>query len=215
MVFHRWKAYDKIINEDITRYRRIEFKRMSRVKRSQYACVHAVLYVNARGNRLLLSPFLQNTTPRSPIYRSLKRVDHRDRGGLHARAHVLDPSKKEGKKKKENIPHSLAIFIIFLFLSILPPPSHYHHSSARSFYSSQSITVSSHFSFFHRRLCLTLIYTQHSREHAHSRDIVEYDRIITIRPLYHSSYSVLFFLLFCSSLCDLCALKIVLNYLLI
>lgn len=122
MVFHRWKAYDKIINEDITRYRRIEFKRTSRVKRSQYACVHAVLYVNARGNRLLLSPFLQNTTPRSPIYRSLKRVDHRDRGGLHARAHVLDPSKKEGKEKKENIPPSLAIFIIFLFLSILPPP---------------------------------------------------------------------------------------------
>lgn len=95
---------------------------MSRVKRSQYVCVHAVLYVNARGNRLLLNPFLQNTTPRSPIYRSLKRVDHRDRGGLHARAHVPDPSKEE-KRKKENIPPSLAIFIIFLFLSIpLPPP---------------------------------------------------------------------------------------------
>lgn len=122
MVFHRWKAYDKIINEDITRYRRIEFKRMSRVKRSQYACVHAVLYVNARGNRLLLSPFLQNTTPRSPIYRSLKRVDHRDRGGLHARAHVLDPSKKEGKKKKRKHTTLSSDFYHFPFSFHPPPP---------------------------------------------------------------------------------------------
>ena len=192
MIFHRCKAYDNIINEGITKYRRIEFKRMSRVKRPQYACVRAVLYVNARGNRLLLSPFLQNTTPRSPIYRSLKRVDHRDRGGLHARAHVLDPSKKEEKRKRKHISFS-SDFCHFPFSFRFS--LHFHHSSARSFYSSQSITVSSHFSFFHRRLRLTLIYTQHSREHAHSRDIVEYeryDRIITIRPFYHSSYSVSF-----------------------
>lgn len=192
MIFHRCKAYDKIINEGITKYRRIEFKRMSRAKRPQYACVRAVLYVNARGNRLLLSPFLQNTTPRSPIYRSLKRVDHRDRGGLHARAHVLDPSKKEEKRKRKHISFS-SDFCHFPFSFRFSP--HFHYSSARSFYSSQSITVSSHFSFFHRRLRLTLIYTQHSREHAHSRDIVEYeryDRIITIRPFYHSSYSVSF-----------------------
>lgn len=120
----------------------------------------------------------------------------------HARTYLI--LRRRRKKEKGNISASLAIFVIFLFLSVFP--SHFHHSSARSFYSSQSITVSSHFSFFHRRLCLTLIYTQHSREHAHSRDIVEYeryDRIITIRPFYHSSYSVslscFFVLLFATS----------------
>lgn len=110
----------------------------------------------------------------------------------HARTYLILRRRRKKKKRKHTTLSS--DFYHFTF-SFHPPPPHFHHSSARSFYSSQSITVSSHFSFFHRRLCLTLIYTQHSREHAHSRDIVEYeryDRIITIRPLYHSSYSVFF-----------------------
>lgn len=123
MVFRRCKAYDKNYKR---RYYKISsdrmIKRMSRAKRSQYACVHAVLYVNARGNRLLLSPFLQNTTSRSPIYRSLKRVGHRDRGGLHARAHVLDPSKKEEKEKRKRTTLS-SDFYHFPFSSHPPPPS--------------------------------------------------------------------------------------------